>query len=109
VNVTDESTEPADTGEESETDDEPSPGNERVPQSSRRGGTRTPPRRIPPTQQARQQASASSSSQPVAQPADVVRTGSTDKHLASDEPVAPQSLPRPRSYRDLDAIPDDYD
>jgi ribonuclease E len=39
----------------------------------------------------------------------VVRTGSADKHLASDEPVAPQPATRPHSYRDLDAIPDDYD
>jgi len=47
--------------------------------------------------------------QAVSEPADVVRTGSADKHLVSDEPVAPQPMSRPRSYRDLDAIPDDYD
>ncbi len=46
---------------------------------------------------------------PVIQPVAVVRTGSADKHLASDEPVAPQPATRPHSYRDLDAIPDDYD
>jgi hypothetical protein len=45
----------------------------------------------------------------VIQPVPVVRTGSADKHLASDEPVAPQPASRPHSYRDLDAIPDDYD
>jgi hypothetical protein len=39
----------------------------------------------------------------------VVRTGSADKHLISDEPVIPQPLSQPRSYSDLDAIPDDYD
>jgi hypothetical protein len=39
----------------------------------------------------------------------ITRTGSTDRHLVSDEPVAPQPLSRPRSYRDLDAIPDDFD
>jgi ribonuclease E len=39
----------------------------------------------------------------------IVRTGSADKHLADDEPVDPQPLRRPRSYRDLDAIPDDLD
>jgi ribonuclease E len=37
------------------------------------------------------------------------RTGSADKHLASDEPVAPQPQQRPRTYRDLDTIPDDFD
>jgi Rne/Rng family ribonuclease len=36
-----------------------------------------------------------------------VKTGSTDRHLAGDEPIAPQPVVRPRSYRDLDAIPDD--
>jgi hypothetical protein len=39
----------------------------------------------------------------------VVRTGSTDRHLISDEPVNPEPVRRPRSYRDLDAIPDDLD
>jgi hypothetical protein len=38
-----------------------------------------------------------------------IRTGSADKHLASDEPIAPQPMSRPRSNRDLDSIPDDYD
>jgi ribonuclease E len=47
---------------------------------------------------------------PAIQPVQVVRTGSADKHLATDEPIAPSSPPsRPHSYRDLDAIPDDYD
>ncbi len=39
----------------------------------------------------------------------LTRTGSADKHLVQDEPVAPQPLPRPRTYRDLDTIPDDFD
>ena len=39
----------------------------------------------------------------------VVRTGSTDRHLIQDEPVLPQPVRRPRSVRDLDSIPDDYD
>jgi hypothetical protein len=42
-------------------------------------------------------------------PAPVQRTGSTDRHLLHDEPVLPQPLSRPRSYRDLDQIPDDLD
>jgi hypothetical protein len=39
----------------------------------------------------------------------VVKTGSTDRHQIDDEPVAPQPVSRPRSYGDLDAIPDDFD
>jgi hypothetical protein len=40
----------------------------------------------------------------------VVKTGSTDRHLVSqEEPLAPAPVSRPRSYRDLDAIPDDFD
>jgi hypothetical protein len=39
----------------------------------------------------------------------LTRTGSADRHLVSDEPVAPQPVSRPRSFRDLDSIPDDYD
>lgn len=42
-------------------------------------------------------------------PMPVVRTGSTDRHLADDEEIAPSVVSRPRTYRDLDAIPDDYD
>jgi len=39
----------------------------------------------------------------------ITRTGSSDRHLASDDPIAPEPARRPRSYRDLDAIPDDFD
>jgi hypothetical protein len=42
-------------------------------------------------------------------PVPVQRTGSTDRHLLHDEPVLPQPLSRPRTYRDLDQIPDDLD
>jgi len=38
-----------------------------------------------------------------------IRTGTADRHLAGDEPVAPQPVTRPRSYSDLDDIPDDFD
>lgn len=54
-----------------------------------------PPQRIPPPRQ------------PQSSP--VMPTGSSDKHLIHDEPVDPQPLNRPRTYRDLDAIPDDLD
>ncbi len=40
----------------------------------------------------------------------IVRTGSSDKHYVRTEvPVDPEPVRRPRSYRDLDAIPDDLD
>jgi hypothetical protein len=39
----------------------------------------------------------------------VVKTGSTDKHLADDEPVEHAPVSRPRRRYDLDAIPDDFD
>jgi ribonuclease E len=41
---------------------------------------------------------------------DTVRTGSTDRHLMhDDEPVIDEPIRRPRSYRDLDQIPDDME
>jgi hypothetical protein len=47
---------------------------------------------------------------PAQPPPPVVRTGSTDKHLIhDDEPVHAEPPRRPRTYRDLDAIPDDLD
>jgi ribonuclease E len=42
-------------------------------------------------------------------PPPIVRTGSTDRHLIEDEPVNPEPVRRPRTYRDLDFIPDDLD
>jgi ribonuclease E len=57
----------------------------------------SPPQRTPPPR-------------PAAPPPPVVRTGSTDKHLIHDDvPVNPEPPRRPRTYRDLDAIPDDMD
>jgi hypothetical protein len=47
---------------------------------------------------------------PATPPAPVVRTGSTDRHLIhDDEPVHHEPPRRPRTYRDLDAIPEDFD
>src|SRR5688500_4011854 len=77
----------------------------------------TRPTRTPP----KSSSSASSSPSPsrrivVADEQPVVKTGSADKHLVTDddddeveEPIVPTPLPRPRSYADLDAIPDDYE
>jgi ribonuclease E len=44
-----------------------------------------------------------------AEAATLTRTGSADRHLVRDEPVAPQPIQRPRSFVDLDSIPDDFD
>jgi ribonuclease E len=44
-----------------------------------------------------------------AEAASIQPTGSADRHLINDEPVAPQPVTRPRTYRDLDSIPDDFD
>ncbi|GIW75796.1 MAG: hypothetical protein KatS3mg104_0859 [Phycisphaerae bacterium] len=52
-------------------------------------------------------ASSSAKRVPPPQP-DVVRTGSVDKHLADDEPIAHEPISRPISFIDLDALPD-YD
>jgi ribonuclease E len=72
----------------------------------------TAPKRIPP----KKRKAAAEPEVEVNIASAVVPTGSADKHLvgndepmADDEPVTPQPLSRPRSYRDLDAIPDDYD
>ena len=41
--------------------------------------------------------------------ASAARPTSTDRHLIEDEPILPEPLHRPRSVRDLDSIPDDFD
>ena len=40
---------------------------------------------------------------------DLTPTGSADRHLVNDEPIAPPEIYRPRTSRDLDSIPDDFD
>jgi ribonuclease E len=43
-------------------------------------------------------------------PVPMVRTGSTDRHLVLDDiPIDPEPVRRPRSVRDLDFVPDDFD
>jgi ribonuclease E len=68
------------------------------PNSSPASGPPAPPtQRVPPPR-------------PSEPPPPIVRTGSTDKHLIHDDvPVHPEPPRRPRTYRDLDAIPDDMD
>jgi hypothetical protein len=61
-------------------------------------GTRRAPRKPPATEAA--------APQPVVP---VERTGSTDRHLVDDVPIDPEPPRRPRSYQDLDAVPDDFD
>jgi ribonuclease E len=65
------------------------------------------PKRIPPAKKPK--AAARGKKDDTVPSPDVVPTGSADKHLAGDEPVDPTPLSRPKSYSDLDAIPDDYD
>jgi ribonuclease E len=94
---------------EGETVEEPEAKPKRKRASRAKSATAKPaarPKRTPPR---KAEKGGSVPTPQVPQPSDVVRTGSTDKHLASDEPVLPPSLSRPRSYSDLDAIPDDYD
>ncbi|HVT88863.1 MAG TPA: Rne/Rng family ribonuclease [Tepidisphaeraceae bacterium] len=66
--------------------------------SSQNAPRASQPQRVPPPR-------------PIAEaPAPVIRTGSTDKHLMhDDQPVLHEPPRRPRSLRDLDALPDDMD
>jgi ribonuclease E len=82
----------------------------------RRGGRGR--RRGPNSEQSQNEASQQSSQAPQQPPRDEPRareapnvnpTGSADRHLAHDEPIEPPRASRPRSHRDLDSIPDDYD
>lgn len=70
----------------------------------KRGAAAEPERQSSANPQAEKSASA-----PAIAEAPIVRTGSTDKHLHDEEPVLHEPVRRPRSYRDLDHIPDDYD
>ena len=99
---------PPDVGNEQPSADEA--GDEKPRRSRPRGGRGR--RRKPaadsqtpePTGEAQPAASAAPEESPV-----IVRTGSTDRHLIQDEPILPQPVRRPRSVRDLDTIPDDFD
>jgi len=105
----------------------PEPGNEKFPAEKfpdsadgaphrrrRRGGRRRRGRRLdsaqapagglPPAAPSPRQDEPRAREEPT-----LTRTGSADHHLVQDEPVAPQPVIRPRSHRDLDSIPDDYD
>jgi ribonuclease E len=42
-------------------------------------------------------------------PPPVVKTGSTDRHIVDDEPIDAPPPSRPRSFRDLDELPEDMD
>lgn len=80
----------------------------------RRGGSaaKKPSRSRSGKAEAESQASsapAASASTPAPASTPFIKSGSTDKHLNDEEPVHHEPVRRPRSYRDLDAIPDDYD
>jgi ribonuclease E len=90
--------------------EEPAEPKRRAPR--RRGGRgRGRSKKPAPADVDENQAAAPEASPSVVQEAPaVVRTGSTDRHLiGDDEPILPQPVRRPRSVRDLDAIPDDFD
>jgi hypothetical protein len=76
--------------------------------SKSKASSRRTPKRTPPAKSAASESS-SSKAVTVADDAPVVKTGSTDKHLADDEPVEDAPVSRPRRRYDLDAIPDDFD
>jgi hypothetical protein len=67
------------------------------------------PRKKASSAAAEEKAEAKSEVKTEVKPQPIVRTGSADRHLASDEPIAPQPAFRPRSVVDLDHIPDDFD
>ena len=71
--------------------------------SGRAASARRAPRKPPTADQP------SAPSADVAPVPPVERTGSTDRHLVDDVPVDPEPPRRPRSYDDLDAVPDDFD
>jgi ribonuclease E len=75
----------------------------------RRRGGRGRRRRSPAAVNGEEPPAAPVETPPALSPPIVQRTGSTDRHLIHDEPILPEPLPRPRSYRDLDQIPDDLD
>jgi hypothetical protein len=113
----------------------PEPGNERLPVLADRQGEQysstdqdRPRRRRRRGGRGRRRGGSEQNSQTAGQPASgnqrtdsssdtprakeapaITPTGSADKHLVQDEPIAPQPAHRPRTYRDLDSIPDDYD
>ena len=83
---------------------------ERKPRRRRRGGRGRRRKPADNGQAPPHQAAGDSAPPPPPQPEPaIVRTGSTDRHLIEDEPVIPQPTRRPRSVRDLDSIPDDFD
>ncbi|HET6251916.1 MAG TPA: Rne/Rng family ribonuclease [Tepidisphaeraceae bacterium] len=79
---------------------EPKPKAARAPRGGKSSGGR---KKTAP------QAAAANIQSAAAPDSPVVRTGSSDRHLADEEPVLHEPVRRPRSHRDLDQIPDDYD
>ena len=81
-----------------------------TPRGGGRGrGKSTRADKAAPNQPASPPASAQAAPQQVIPGSSPVHTGSTDRHLMRDEPVMPPPPTRPKTYRDLDSIPDDID
>lgn len=93
---------------EGDTNDEAAPPRRRRRRGGRRHRSRSQVENNGDSTPAKPRSDAVAPPVPEPQPP-VVRTGSTDRHLISDEPILPEPIRRPRSYRDLDAIPDDLD
>ncbi|MGD1276594.1 MAG: Rne/Rng family ribonuclease [Tepidisphaeraceae bacterium] len=86
-----------------------------APGEGRRASESPPAVRIPPQAAGAGPVKPSAGAAPpdnaprAAEAATLTRTGSADRHLVQDEPVAPQPVHRPKTYRDLDSIPDEFD
>jgi ribonuclease E len=106
----------AETGEVSEEGAPPKRRRRRGGRGRRRSGPKPPEDQEPAPDAAQEEVAETAVATPLPPPRPVIqplppvqRTGSTDRHLIHDEPILPEPLPRPRSYRDLDQIPDDLD
>jgi ribonuclease E len=88
-------------------DDQTDPGNDidrNTPPPEQAPETMTEPVPAPPARAGRQSSRAKRVPPPLPE---VVKTGSSDKHLADDEPIVPEPAYRhPQSYSDLDELPD---
>jgi ribonuclease E len=91
-------------------DESPARKSKAKPRSSRGGRAKTATTRKKAASKATESAAKPAvESAAVAEAPVVVKTGSTDRHLIEDEPAFPQPVRRPKSVRDLDHIPDDFD
>ena len=97
-------------GSEVDASEKPAKSRGRGSRAAKKPARRPPPGDAAPVEPAAQEvATPAAESQTVVESARPLVKISTDRHLIEDEPIAPEPPPRPRSFRDLDSIPDDYD